>query len=142
MSNTLRRSGIVVIAAAAILSVGAYTWPDTPPSGPAGASTDCQFAIRATNSLSIDVWVNLYDSYVKLDGVGILGRNTQLKIQNHRLAPGKSMDRRFTAPGGCARKRDWVFFVRTGGPSKIVRRHTEGTSSTSRTVDLGRSSRW
>jgi hypothetical protein len=133
---------VLAFAAVAILATGAWSWPEDSRTPAAESSADCQFVIRASNNLSFDVWVNLYDSSVTLDGIGILGRSTQLKIQNHRIRSGGTMDRRYTAPGGCARKRNWVMRVRTGSQQKIVFVNTEGTSSTSRTVDLGPSSQW
>lgn len=132
MNRMLRRTGIVAFAAAVLVATGASS----------SGEADCQFEIRGSNNLSFDVWVDLYDSYVYLDGIGILGRITQLKIQNHRIASGKTMSRRYTAPGGCARKRDWRIMVRKGSAQQSVIVHTEGTTSTSRTVDIGPSSSW
>jgi len=107
----------------------------------------CSFAIRARNRLSFDVWVELYDSTVRLDSwaVPVLLRNDkQLKIQNHRLARGQTMDRRYTASGDCSTRRRWTFHVRIGGRDnvKLVYRTTEGSGSQDRIVDLGDSSKW
>ena len=120
------------IAVAAALTVAALAWPAT-------ASADCQFEIRATNDLDRDVWVMLYDSTVFRDVFG--AKLVQLKIQNHRLAPGKSLDRRYTARGKCQTKRTWYMRFDKGraGLRQIV---TSGTSSTSRTVNMGRTSTW
>lgn len=142
MNRALRRSGITALTAATILATGASTWSDGASHEPPEGAAECQFAIRASNNISIDVWVDLYDSVVYLDGFGVLGRKTQLKIQNHRIAPRGTMDRRFTAPGRCARKRDWAIRFRRGTQQQTMFIHTEGTTSTSRTVDLGPASRW
>lgn len=103
---------------------------------------DCQFAIRASNNLSFDVWVMLYDSRVSNQKIGIFGGFTQLKIQNHRIASGKTMDRRYTAPGRCAADRTWFIVVKRGSQPFEVEYHTGGDGSDSRTVDIGPSSRW
>lgn len=142
MNSMPRRSIVLAFVAVATLATGAWSSPSDSPPPAADASADCQFVIRASNNLSFDVWVDLYDSEVRLDGLGILDRSTQLKIQNHRLRSGEKMDRRYTAPGGCARKRVWVMRVRTGSQQKITFVNTEGTSSTSRIVDLGPASQW
>jgi hypothetical protein len=110
----------------------------------------CTFAIRASNNLSFDVWVDLYDSTVRLDSWSVpylLRKDKKLKIQNHRLATGKSMDRRYTASGSCSTKRSWTLLVRIGRADgkKIYEslvKGTSGTTSSSRTVNLGKSSTW
>lgn len=108
---------------------------------------DCQFAIRASNNMSFDVWVDLYDSRLDNGGFGVFGGFKPLKIQNHRISPGKTMDRRYTASGNCTKERRWEFWVRIGRADgkkiyKYVYRTTKGDSSSSRTVDLGKSSTW
>ena len=121
------------IAVAAALTIAALAWPAT-------ARADCQFEIRATNDLNKDAYVLLYDATVVRYVFG--AKVVQLKIQNHRIAPGKAMDRRYTARGKCPTKRTWIVPHRVGTANgkKVVL--TEGTSSTSRTVDLGRASQW
>lgn len=113
----------------------------------AEAAEDCSFAIRARNNMSFDVWVELYDSTVRLESTAIpalLRGNKQLKIQNHRIATGKTMDRRYTASGSCSTRRTWVFYVRIGGRDlrQIVSKSTQGTEWRDRIVDLGDSSKW
>lgn len=125
--------------AIAILTLSAVAWPS------AARAADCQFDIRATNDLSGDVWFDLYDSFVRTQM--LLGVKTvQLKIQNHRLGPGQSLNRRYTANGKCENNRAWLITYRVPVAGKglvkgdhIVR--TTGSSSTSRTVDLGRTSK-
>ena len=114
----------------------------------AGAEAQsCQFAIRAKNNMSFDVWVELYDSTVRLDSPfvpALLRNNKQLKIQNHRIATGKTMDRRYEASGDCGTRRQWVIYVRIGGREarEAVQRTTQGTEWGDRIVDLGNSSTW
>jgi hypothetical protein len=108
---------------------------------------DCTFALRASNNMSFDVWVDLYDSRLDNGGFGVFGGFKPLKIQNHRIAPGQTMDRRYTASGSCSKERRWEFWVRIGRADgkkiyKYVNRTTKGDSSSSRTVDLGKSSTW
>lgn len=107
----------------------------------------CQFAIRAKNNMSFDVWVELYDSTVRLDSPfvpALLRNNKQLKIQNHRVATGKTMDRRYEASGDCGTRRVWTFYVRIGGRDvrQAVQRTTQGTEWGDRIVNLGNSSTW
>lgn len=56
------------------------------------------------------------------------------------------MDRRYTASGSCSAKRIWHIKVVRGDPGKVPMKTleltTSGTGSHSRTVDIGRSSRW
>jgi len=126
-----KRQGTKLMAVAAVLTVAA--WPAT-------ARADCQSEIRATNDLTKDAYVLLYDATVVRYVFG--AKVVQLKIQNHRIAPGKTMDRRYTARGKCPTKRTWIVPHRVGTAhgKKVVL--TEGSSSTSRTVDLGRASQW
>lgn len=144
--------GIMAIVAA--LSV-ASTRPAAEPattgtSGVEAADEDCRFAILARNSLSFDVWVMLYDSSVKrpdMLGWGVFSPMfKQMKIQNQRISPGGTMNRRYTAAGKCSAKRIWHIKVVRGDPGKVPMKTlefiTQGTGSGSRTVDLGRSSRW
>lgn len=110
-------------------------------------SVDCSFAIRGRNNMSFDVWVELYDSTVRLEALGIpalFRGDKQLKIQNYRIATGKTMDVRYTASGACSTKRSWRFYVRIGGRDarNSVLRTTNGTEWRDRIVDLGDSSKW
>ena len=105
-------------------------------------AAECQFETKASNNLSFDVWVDLYDSMVTKPGIGVFGGMTQMKIQNHRIRTGQKMDRRYTAPGRCAMDRTWWIKFRRGSAQKTLEIKTGGTSSTSRTVDLGASSKW
>ena len=84
----------------------------------------------------------LYDSYVSTQKLGVFGGFTQLKIQNHRIARGKTMDRRYTAPGRCAADRTWRIVVKRGSQPFTVEYQTGGDGSDSRIVDIGPSSRW
>ena len=105
----------------------------------------CSFAIRATSNSSFDIWVDLYDSAI-WGGFGLwAGYNKKLKIQNHRLSPGKSMDRRYTASGSCSNKRKWRFLVRISRTDgrKIYKYVYETTSgSGDRIINLGKSATW
>jgi hypothetical protein len=114
---------------------------------PETEAASCQFAIRAKNNLSFDVWVELYDSTVRLESTlipALLRGDKQLKIQNHRIATGKTMDRRYEAAGACGTRRTWIFWVRIGGRDKLqmVSRSTSGTGWRDLIVDLGESSKW
>ena len=114
----------------------------TDPSAPAES---CTFAILATNNYSFDVFVDLYDSYVRNHAVvAALFSVKQLKIQNQRIPHGGSMNRRYTASGKCPSKRTWTIYVRKGssGAQQTVSRVTSGTTSASRTVNLGKASKW
>ncbi|MFO7586755.1 MAG: hypothetical protein R6X22_01655 [Gemmatimonadota bacterium] len=74
----------------------------------------------------------------------LLRGDKQLKIQNHRIATGKTMDRRYEAGGACGTRRTWIFWVRIGGREvlQIVSRSTSGTGWRDLIVDLGESSKW
>lgn len=105
----------------------------------------CSFAIRASNNQSFDVWVDLYSSRLDNGGFGVFGGYKPLKIQDHRIASGKSMDRRYTASGSCSKERRWQFNVRIGRTDgkkiyKYINRTTKGDAN--RTVNLGKSSTW
>jgi len=105
----------------------------------------CSFAIRASNNQSFDVWVDLYSSSLNNGGFGVFGGFKPLKIQDHRIASGKSMDRRYTASGSCSKERKWQFNVRIGRADgkkiyKYINKTTKGSSN--RTLDLGKSSTW
>lgn len=104
----------------------------------------CTFALRAKNNMSFDVWLDLYDSSVTNHAVvAKLFSVSDLKIQNHRLSSGKSMDRRVTVSGGCAARRTWNIKVRIGGrdwTGKFATDETRGSGD--RTVQLGNSSEW
>lgn len=134
------RRGCLVIVALVGMSV-AWGAPRNEQTAEKG-NESCQFAIRASNNLSVDVWVYLYDSKVRVKGTGIFMFWKQLKIQNHRIASGKTMDRRFTTDSTCEKRRDWNIKVKRGSSPIWLIVETGGTSSDSRTVDLGPSSRW
>jgi len=104
----------------------------------------CAFDILAINNLSFDVWVDLYYSTVMNRGK-YWDTVKQLKIQNHRLATGTSMRRRYTASGSCSRRRIWKFYVRIGRADgrklyKYVLKSTKDSGE--RTVNLGKSTTW
>lgn len=105
----------------------------------------CSFAIRASNNQSFDVWVDLYSSSVYSGSFLVFGGAKSLEIQDHRIASGKSMDRRYTASGSCSKERKWQFNVRIGRADgkkiyKYIKKTTKGSSN--RTLDLGKSSTW
>ena len=138
--HLLRRRGFSAGAlAAVVLSVLAWSAPRGA-TGEVAKAAECTFALRASNNLSFDVWVQLYDSHVTR--LGMWGSHDQLKIQNHRIASGKSMDRRYTAAGRCKAERRWLIVVKRGSTPFEVEIYTSGESSDSRTVDIGPSSRW
>lgn len=122
----------------------AWTSPDPVVEPAESEEVSCQFEIIGENTLSFDVWVDLYDSRVvnHARSIGVFTYWRQLKIQNQRLRRGEKLNRRYTAPGRCKAKRTWRIQVRTGKEPKVVVRETSGTGSNSRTVDIGRSSRW
>ena len=134
---------VLMTLAVGVLAASALGWaqPDAG-AGRKSESFDCQFAIRASNNLSFDVWVMLYDSRVTNEKLGVFGGLTQLKIQNHRIASGKTMDRRYTASGRCAADRTWWIVVKRGSQPFTVEYETGGDGSSSRTVDIGPASRW
>lgn len=105
----------------------------------------CQFAIRASNNMSFDVWVDLYYSQLNDGGFGLWGGYDYLKIQPYRMGPGKSMDARYTASGSCSKERKWAFKVHIGRPDgkkiyETVSKTTKGDGD--RTINLGKSSTW
>jgi len=105
----------------------------------------CRFAIRASNNQSFDVWVDLYSSRLDNGGFGVFGGYKPLKIQDHRIASGKSMDRRYEASGSCSKERRWEFAVRIGRTDgkKIYKYIYETTKyDADRTINLGKSSTW
>lgn len=105
-----------------------------------GDEDSCRFAIKAYNDRSRDVVVMLYDSRVQWS---IYMR--QLKIQNYRVAPGKSLDARYEAPGRCSIQRTWTFYTRLGGWNGTkgwVQYRSDGDSTDGRNINLGRTSRW
>ncbi|MFW6083643.1 MAG: hypothetical protein ACODAA_00330, partial [Gemmatimonadota bacterium] len=106
-----RNSGAAAFAVAIVAAVlMAGTGPVAEPAPAEDALEDCRFALLASNNLSFPVSVILYDSEVRKDGIGY-GLFTpswkQLKIQNERIKPGGTMNRRYTASGKCSAKRVW-----------------------------------
>lgn len=137
-----RRFGFACLTMATIVGMS-VAWDAPQGEGAlADGKESCQFAIRASNNLSFDVWVYLYDSKVRVKGTGIFDFWKQLKIQNHRIASGKTMDRRYTTGGPCEKGRQWNIKAKRGSSPIWLIVETGGTSSDSRTVDLGPSSRW
>lgn len=145
-----RNSGAAAFAVAIVAAVlMAGTGPGVEPAAAEGAAEDCQFALLASNNFNHSVSVLLYDSEVRKDGVGF-GIFTpgwkQLKIQNERIKPGGTMNRRYTASGKCSAKRIWRIKAVRGDPGRvqsiILRFETSGTWSGSRTVDLGPATKW
>jgi hypothetical protein len=136
-----RRIGAALIMLFAVVLLG---WR---PAGRDGAAPDretvgCDFVIRGSNNLNNDVYVYLYDSKVRTEGTGVFTFWKQLKIQNHRIAPGKLMDRRYTTDLKCSLNRQWYIEVKRGSTRGHLLLETGGTASDSRTVDLGRASGW
>lgn len=142
LGHSKRQTGTAFAFILMIAVLVAWRQPDPDSAVVRAGSADCQFAIRASNNLSFDVWVDLYDSSVTKPAFGVFGGMQQLKIQNHRIRTGQSMDRRYEAPGKCSLDRTWWIKVRRGSAQKTVEVKTGGTSSTSRTVDIGPSSKW
>jgi hypothetical protein len=108
----------------------------------------CRFAILAKNNTSLSIWVDLYYSTVNVDGgFGLWSGAKELKIQNHRLTSGQTMNRRYEASGSCSRSRSWRFHVRIDRPSgkkiyKYLSRSTRGDGPAGQTIDLGNTSTW
>ncbi len=139
------RVGVFILTLTAAVALLGTATPSAAATAGTMSAESCTFAIRATNNYSFDVFVDLYDSTVRNHAVvAKLFSIVQLKIQNERIPTGGKMDRRYTASGRCAAKRTWTFQVRKGSRSKqqLVVKMTSGTSSTSRTVDLGKASTW
>lgn len=139
-TRSLLRCGtapVVLIVGAALVAASHPTHAST---GNPAADVDCTFVLRARNDMGQSVYVDLYDSWVLQ--FTLFSRWRQLQIQNQRIAPGSSMDRRYTASGACSNHRKWILWTRRGSDTVCVRIDTEGTSSTSRTVDLGPATKW
>jgi hypothetical protein len=129
-----------LLLTATLAGAGALVAWGTPAPAPA---RDCTFAIQGSNDTKEDVWVMLYDSRVFLnDNSMFTDSYKQLKIQNHRIAPGATMDRRYNSYGRCVTSRTWYIRVKPGGVVKTIRKETSGDYSDSRTVDLGPVSKW
>ena len=91
------------------------------------------------------MWVDLYDSTVEINRLHLIGLNSgpqQLKQQNYRIRSRGRLKVEYDAAGRCAADRTWWIKVRRGSAQKTLEIKTGGTSSTSRTVDLGPASRW
>lgn len=131
---------LLLTVAIATTAMAAGPLPEDPPGEPAIEEAACGMTIRAFNDRDVDVVVFLYDSRVQW---GIYSR--QLKIQNHRLAPGKQLDVRYEAPGRCSVSRSWTFYTRLGGwdgKRGYMGYKTDGDSTEGRNIDLGRTSKW
>ena len=109
----------LTLAAVSLSAAALAAWSpsDLRPSVERPHGLNCQFAIRASNDLDHDVYVYLYNSHVKNMENLFRMKYQQMKIQNHRIAPGKSMDRRYDAQGSCDVARDWSFRVKRRGSS-------------------------
>lgn len=149
MVQQLSRPALAGMVLGAIgLATVAWTTPVTTSESSEGEAESCRFEIIGENSLSFDVWVMLYDSHVERKNLWnrrfFVGKSfkEQLKIQNQRLGSGDKLNRRYTADGTCSVKREWHIKVKRGNTVLTVVRETSGTGSDSRTVDIGRSSRW
>jgi hypothetical protein len=135
--------GFAVLMIAAIVAASvAWSLPHAESANSTDGDESCQFQIVAGNNLGTSVYVYLYDSKVRQQGTGVLFFWKQMKIQNHRIAPGKTMDRRYTADGRCSKNRQWKINVKRGSDTGNLLIETGGTSSTSRRVNLGPSSHW
>lgn len=139
-ASTPRRIGVVALVATIAAACAAWSWPRPAREVAAAEGAECRFAIRASNNLSFDVWVDLYDSTVHRTGLFV--PSEQLKIQNHRIRSGATMDRRYTARGACKVRRTWLIRFRRGSAQQTVLLSTSGDSAAARIVDLGPSSRW
>jgi hypothetical protein len=79
-----------------------------------------------------------------MTGLGVLSPTRQLKIQNVRIAPGKSMTPiNYMANGSCDRTRDWHCKVKRGTAAmNMAGIRTKGDNTQNRIIDLGPASRW
>lgn len=140
------RSLVAALAALPLVApVSAPTSAEsTAPPVAEAASESCTFALRAKNNMSFDVQLDLYDSQVTNHAVvAKLFSTSKLKIQNHRLSSGASMDRRVTVSGSCSARRTWSIRIRIGGRDWLGKYATDETNgSGDRTVQLGESSKW
>src|SRR5690606_26870320 len=118
MKQWLRRWRVrPALAGAVAIALAAWSWPVERGAVSADESASCQFELKASNTLSIDVWVDLYDSAVRRE-YSLIPLWVQLKIQNHRIRSGESMNRRYTAGGPCHATRNWSIKVRRGGTQR------------------------
>lgn len=119
-------------------------WPHSPEAEHEAA---CQFILLARNTGSADRFADLYTSTVYRWNVP-LGGLTQLKIQNHRIGPGKTISRSYTSPGRCNVKRLWKIYFRnsTNGQTMMIVGYTSSStrvdSSGRRVLQLGDARYW
>ena len=115
----------------------------------------CGFELRAKNTHpDRSLYLELYESKVRRVSTRIAGvptvfsRTDQLKISNHRVGPGKTMTRAYTAPGACDLTRTWtiVFKRAKAGPDEIktfsTSTSTEFTPTGKRLLDFGDLKSW
>lgn len=128
----------VTIAGAALV---AWDSPGTKAMAGSEVNATCGFAIRGSNDLDQDVYVYLYTSYVYHMSNVLIGWR-QLKIQNYRIAPNKSMDVRYTAAGSCGARRHWYIKVKGDRKPFCVWEFSSGDDPDPQTVNIGPASRW
>ena len=107
----------------------------------------CTFNLRARNSSSVNVYLHLYTSTVR-NWANLVAGYRALKIQNHRVAPGASMSRTYSASGKCRATRNWKLYYRRGSngsqrtKSFSTYRTTRVNSNGQRVLDLGDVGKW
>jgi hypothetical protein len=135
--RTHRRSTKLLLLAAftgfaAVAASGSTTEPL--PSDSASGEASCVFTFKARNYGKTDIYVMLYGSQVQRPH-NVNYSWKKLKIQNHRVGPGKRMSRTYTAGGGCGSWRLWRFNVKKGANFVTIRISTMGYNTT--TIQLG-----
>lgn len=144
MTNRHVRYALPGMAVALCAWIVAGASPRSPAATSVESNGECGFSIRASNNISHDVWLYFYDSEVKTWGFGVLSNTRQLKIQNVRIPPGKTMTPvNYSANGNCNQTRDWRFqFKRGTAVMSMQSIRTKGDNTSARTIDLGPASSW
>lgn len=121
-----------------ILGTSLVAWSPPPASDPGSGRADaaeCVFNITARNRGTADIWIMFYESEVRRDYPILPEKWQQLKIQNHRVAPGVSIKRSYTAPGRCDIRRDWRWKLKRGTNIYIAADWTESAPGSGKSVD-------
>lgn len=103
----------IALLAGLLLTSGAASPSPAGPDLVAAVDATCPINIKASNGGSTDVYVMLYESQtIRRSAFGQMW--VKLKIQNHRVAPGATMTRSYTAVGSCTASRGWRFQLKKG----------------------------
>lgn len=118
MYDLRKRRNAVAGLGVAITCLVVIAWAPHPAHDRSEASgrMNCVINLTARNSGSADIWLMLYDSQVRRTvlNTSVFGPWYQLKIQNHRVAPGATIKRSWTDDGGCRITREIRWKLKKG----------------------------